>query len=503
MPLNVFTVDFRQVNNQKYQRLKNKPNLGNILKSSKSTNLQARTTGSDIIIYTDEIKQIAKDDYVSYTMFMETPDTINNNFYNITIEDKNNNTSMFITKYSTTNDWLNNKTQDFEGQIYTYRIPTNIASSYILQQYLEEVWVDNTFNDNGIGGGSGGGSTLTNTYPYDCDGYVVTTAVITEINCACGHNWQALLTGECKGCDNSPRFPTMSTSYIYECINPFNGGDPSDGYYNGGGGPSSGNGNPNEYNDPSSITSIVSDPTTVCIPPEGDLNRDCNLDYNEAQFLIFYNDLTAEQQAIVDAGENTTDFFNYFSQNGFTDESREFIEELIDLELNGNLLSFFPTFKYPIGSNYSTLYPKLTEYLKNKIPQLINNQFIINKLVEYSELTSQQIKSDLKWGKGPTIQIAQLDYLGEDCYGVFRSSIPNVLTIDVDFVELLENSTPGPQGDSMAFLLGVTILHEYVHLGDFVDDIDQPGEEGLLFEQATYGETIWLNNAGDVLIKWQ
>jgi hypothetical protein len=184
-------------------------------------------------------------------------------------------------------------------------------------------------------------------------------------------------------------------------------------------------------------------------------------------------------------------------------DAEQFVKELIDSEINGNLLSFFPTFKYPAGSNYATQYPKLTEYLKNKIPELKNNQIIINKLVQYSELSSQQVINDLKWGQGPTIQIAQLDSRGVNCYGIFSSATPNVLTIDIDFVNLLENSTPGPEGDSLAFLLGVTILHEYVHLGDFVDGIDQPGEEGLLFEQAAYGETIWLNNAGDVLIKWQ
>ena len=201
--------------------------------------------------------------------------------------------------------------------------------------------------------------------------------------------------------------------------------------------------------------------------------------------------------------ETANDIVDYLFQNKDDEEAVDRVSSLINLSASGNLINFLPDFKYPAGSNYSTQYPKLTEYLKNKIPALKNNQFIINKLVQYSELNSQQIINDLKWGQGPTIQIAQLDSRGVNCYGIFSSATPNVLTIDIDFVNLLENSTPGPEGDSLAFLLGVTILHEYVHLGDFVDGIDQPGEEGLLFEQATYGETIWLNNAGDVLIKWQ
>lgn len=224
--------------------------------------------------------------------------------------------------------------------------------------------------------------------------------------------------------------------------------------------------------------------------------------FSERHFVM---GLSPEQKAWWDDSANAEakqDILNYLQQNQ-TEESELFVEQLIDLEINGNLLSFFPTFKYPAGSNYSTQYPKLTEYLKNKIPELKNNPLIINKLVQYSELSSQQVINDLKWGQGPTIQIAQLDSRGVNCYGIFSSATPNVLTIDIDFVNLLENSTPGPGGDSLAFLLGVTILHEYVHLGDFVDGIDQTGEEGLLFEQATYGETIWLNNAGEVLIKWQ
>jgi hypothetical protein len=238
---------------------------------------------------------------------------------------------------------------------------------------------------------------------------------------------------------------------------------------------------------------------------QNDINNDCNLDANEIMFNAFYNNsLNNRQQLFLDINVTTkNNIFNYLKNQNWSNESQVFAKELIDLAISNNLLSFFPNFKYPVGSNYSTLYPKLTEYLKNKIPELKNNQFIINKLVQYSELSSQQVINDLKWDQGPTIQIAQLDSRGVDCYGIFSSATPSVLTIDIDFVNLLENSTPGPGGDSLAFLLGVTILHEYVHLGDFVDGIDQPGEEGLLFEQATYGETIWLNNAGDVLIKWQ
>jgi hypothetical protein len=188
---------------------------------------------------------------------------------------------------------------------------------------------------------------------------------------------------------------------------------------------------------------------------------------------------------------------------GLATDAVEIAHDIINSSIDGTAISITPFFKYPPGSNYANLYPNLTEYLKNKMPLLKDNQFIIDKLVEYSELTEETIVQDLQWGKGPTIVISQLDDFGEEVYGLFQHSVPNTLFIDIDFVQLLEDSQPGPQGNSLAFLLGVTILHEYVHYGDNMDGIDQPGEEGLLFEEATYGEAIWLKNAGDMLVRWQ
>lgn len=197
--------------------------------------------------------------------------------------------------------------------------------------------------------------------------------------------------------------------------------------------------------------------------------------------------------------EEALQILEYLNDGG----ENEIAEDMMESVSDGTAISLKPFFKYPQGSNYATLYPKLTEYLKNKVPQLRFNQFIIDKLEQYSELSVEQIKNDLQYGKGPEIHIAQLNSYGQNVYGIFDHDTPDILYVDVDFVNILENSQPGPQGNALAFLLGVTILHEYVHLGDFVDGNDQPGEEGILFEEATYGESIWIDNAERVLIKWE
>lgn len=278
--------------------------------------------------------------------------------------------------------------------------------------------------------------------------------------------------------------------------NPGNPGNPNTGNPpNDGGSPD----NPNEQNP----TLTDGDGNPIVTTPILTVNR---------TLIKLLNQLNPQQKYWWENIANETvkseiiDYLNQNMSNGVIDsEALAYVKELIDAEIINLLITPFPFVKYPINSNYKVLYPKLTEYLKNKIPTLKNNSFIINKLKQYSELTENEIKNDLTWGKGPTIQIVQLDNFCETCdtstYGLFKSDSPETLYIDLDIVNKLENSEQGPEGDALSFLIGVTILHEYVHLGDFVDGIDQPGEEGILFEEATYGESIWIDNAGNVLIK--
>jgi len=50
----------------------------------------------------------------------------------------------------------------------------------------------------------------------------------------------------------------------------------------------------------------------------------------------------------------------------------------------------------------------------------------------------------------------------------------------------------------LGFLIGVTILHEYIHLSDFVYQDDFWGidseEEGDLFEESLYGQKVLFDN---------
>lgn len=181
-------------------------------------------------------------------------------------------------------------------------------------------------------------------------------------------------------------------------------------------------------------------------------------------------------------------------------EAKAFGNVIIDSGVDNTLVIAFPFVKYPPNSNYATLYPKLTEYLKNQLPNIKDNTTIINAIKKYTNLTTAEIEQHLKWGNGPTIKIEQLG----SAYGKFKKSVDlNSLYLDIDLVNQLENTTPNSNlANAFAFLIGVTVLHEYVHYGDYNyngDTWQYPQEEGLLFENDVYGQSVWISNAEIVL----
>jgi hypothetical protein len=191
---------------------------------------------------------------------------------------------------------------------------------------------------------------------------------------------------------------------------------------------------------------------------------------------------------------------NYIHENGCSIENETLVKEIIESSADGTLISVFPFVRYPEGSNYATQYPKLTEYLKNQLPTIKDNSTIVNAIKKYTDQSTEQIRKDLQWGYGPVIKIQQIGMR----YGLFRKNLePNSLYLDVDLVNQLESTTPGTSlADAFAFLMGVTVLHEYVHYGDYNyngDHWQYPQEEGLLFEIDVYGQTVWIQNAEIIL----
>jgi len=247
-------------------------------------------------------------------------------------------------------------------------------------------------------------------------------------------------------------------------------------------------------------------PNQTTTPTTGCRVKNC-LDYEISMILGYLNLQNELIDTVNDLSQSAqVEILNFIQQNldengSILPEAESYVEEVLEAYNNETLITAFPLVKYPEGSNYAVQYPKLTQYLKNQLPTVKNNSIIVNAIQTYTSLSELSIEENLSWGSGPTIRIEQL---GNNIYGEFRKqNDPNSLYIDIDLVNSMENTNPGSESaDSFIFLIGVTILHEFVHYGDYNyngDTWNYPQEEGLLFEQDVYGQTVWLQNAKIIL----
>ncbi|MDA9339447.1 hypothetical protein N9Q68_00590 [Polaribacter sp.] len=264
-----------------FNKLKTEFQIAHFTDIAQQANAFARTTQDTlgITIFTDDIKEVTLDNYTSYTMRIVNPDNETDTFYNLTIEDKNGASDLFVTKYDPTENWLNDTKQPFEGSLTTMRTDD---FTDVFDEHEDDESNDNTGSDSN---GSGGGQS---TYPTDCNGMVIATTVMVAYTCGCGHwPWKSCGGSTC-GAPNSPGYEYVTT---YECVaqtDPIDPGDSNDSYNennpNSGGGGTSGDGggaNP----DPASITVLLGPGEECETPPPGDLDGDCEISYYEACLL--------------------------------------------------------------------------------------------------------------------------------------------------------------------------------------------------------------------------
>jgi hypothetical protein len=168
---------------------------------------------------------------------------------------------------------------------------------------------------------------------------------------------------------------------------------------------------------------------------------------------------------------------------------------------NGGTTNFADTYattgNFQILNKDQLLYPRFADLVKGLKAFANSKPDIMAGLKIWTGLTDAQIQSQLQFGKGPTILIQHLD----GAYGMFRRNDPNVIIVNKDFVLGLEQANLQTTKDATGFLLSITLLHEYVHYGDFASGQEFPGEEGLQWENSAFGVVVNKTNASDVYIK--
>jgi len=246
-----------------FNRLKSDYKLEGFLLSSEEANLLGKSTIDTlgVTIYTDEIKEVTVGDYTSYTMRIASPSADNTKFYNVTIEDKNGESGMFVTKYTPTENWLENKNTVFDGGISTHRVNNDIT----------EV-IDDT---GGFGGTNNYGavndlSTPEGSpyYPSDCDGIVIITTEDVPYQCTCEDHWP---WNNCHCPENGGDGPGYNQVPFYHCDpygddfgddDPFDPNDTYDPNTNPGGGAIA---SPPDDSDPSLSVMVTPGPYEVCL----------------------------------------------------------------------------------------------------------------------------------------------------------------------------------------------------------------------------------------------
>lgn len=141
-------------------------------------------------------------------------------------------------------------------------------------------------------------------------------------------------------------------------------------------------------------------------------------------------------------------------------------------------------------------YPRFTNMVKDLHSFVKNDIKVLDALKKWSGFSETEILEKVKFGQGPEIVIKELN--NSDHYGYFdESEDPNIVNINASWARGLEQANLVETQQATGFILAVTILHEFVHLGRNANSLDQnTWEYGYGFEQSAFGTYITKNNAG-------
>jgi hypothetical protein len=159
-----------------------------------------------------------------------------------------------------------------------------------------------------------------------------------------------------------------------------------------------------------------------------------------------------------------------------------------------------PDFQFDPNDNYTTLYPNFTTMVKGLKTFVKDNGVVLNALQKWSGFSKQQIIGHLTFGNGPLVKVEEM--VGR--FGYYSKNNGNkTLHIRASFVRGLEQSVLQSTKEATAFLLAVTILHEYIHYGTSRNNISEGVYDfGFGFERDAFNMIVDDDNAGNVVIKF-
>lgn len=162
--------------------------------------------------------------------------------------------------------------------------------------------------------------------------------------------------------------------------------------------------------------------------------------------------------------------------------------------------SLEPAFQFDASDNYETKYPNFTNMVKGLKTFVKNSPEVLSALQAYSGFSKQDILNKLTFGQGPTIKVEEMS----GRYAFYnKNNGASTLHVRASYVRGLEQSQLPSTKKATAFLLAISILHEFVHYGTSVNNKSEGIYDfGFGFERDAFNVIVDDDNAGTVVLKF-
>jgi hypothetical protein len=171
-----------------------------------------------------------------------------------------------------------------------------------------------------------------------------------------------------------------------------------------------------------------------------------------------------------------------------------------------NLVDIAGKFKYPASKKaaYEKQYSVLTSYLKNNIKEVLNSPQMMAAFQKYGGLSADDIKRDITYGKGATLEIVDNPGFREGgMKGANGWTSPDGKKIQISskLIAQLESSNPEERQAALLLVMS-TVFHEENHRGNNLKGSGGFGgtDPGTAFQEEVYQNSVVKTPEGNVTV---
>ncbi|MBP6385724.1 MAG: hypothetical protein KA327_03805, partial [Pseudarcicella sp.] len=150
-------------------------------------------------------------------------------------------------------------------------------------------------------------------------------------------------------------------------------------------------------------------------------------------------------------------------------------------------------------------YPKFASIVGSVVNIVKANPSIMDALKKYSGSSEEVILETLTYGSGPEVIVVDFGEKRDKVYGGYRRSVGKI-EINEMIVEKFETLNAADESNKLAFVLCVFLLHESVHYGRHLNNLEKLYNEleaGEVFEIEAFGAEVNMYNADLISIKFK